>query len=47
MEAMKYYNKCRGDKKYGSISKIEMANICMNPENDIRTDEDWRKKNLK
>ena len=42
---MKYYNKCRGDKKYGRSAAIEMANICLNPENEIRSDEEWRKKN--
>ena len=46
-EALKYYNKCRGDKTYGRDAAIEMANLCLNPENEIRTDEDWRKKNLK
>lgn len=46
-EALKYYNKCRGDKKYGRSASIEMANLCLNPENEIRSDEDWRKKNPK
>ncbi|CAF0765805.1 unnamed protein product [Brachionus calyciflorus] len=45
-EALKYYNKCRGDKMYGRLASIEMADLCLNPENEIRSDEDWRKKNL-
>jgi hypothetical protein len=27
------------------MASIEMANLCLNPENEIRSDEDWRKKN--
>lgn len=46
-EALKFYNKCRGDKTYNRIASIEMANVCLNPENEIRSDEDWRKKNPK
>ncbi len=44
-EALKFYNKCRGDKKYGRLASIEMANLCLNPENELRSDEEWRKKN--
>jgi hypothetical protein len=29
------------------MASIEMANICLNPENEIRSDEDWRKKSVK
>ncbi len=29
------------------MASIEMANICLNPENELRSDEDWRKKNPK
>jgi hypothetical protein len=46
-EALKFYNKCRGDKTYGRIAAIEMANLCLNPENEIRSDEEWRKKNMR
>lgn len=45
-EALKMYNKCRGDKVFGRIASIEMANICLNPDNEIRSDEDWRKKSI-
>jgi tetratricopeptide repeat protein 21B len=45
-EAMSFYNKSRGDKKYGHSASIEMANICLNPDNEIRTDDDWKKKTL-
>ena len=46
-EALKFYNKCRGDKIYGRIACIVMAELCLNPDNEIRFDEDWRKKNPK
>ncbi len=46
-EALKFYNKCRGDKNYGKMASIEMANICLNPDNEIRSDEDWKKKSIK
>jgi len=46
-EALKFYNKCRGDKKFGTIAAIEMANVCLNPENEIRSDEYWNKKTPK
>jgi tetratricopeptide repeat protein 21B len=44
IEALKFYNKCRGDKKYGALACIEMTNVCLNPDNEIRSDEDWKKK---
>ena len=46
-DALKCYNKCRGDKKYGRIASLEMANVCLNPDNEIRSDEDWKKKSPK
>lgn len=32
---------------YGKIASLIMAELCLNPDNEIRSEENWRKNNLK